>query len=76
MMSKLAQVGCRVAPLYEDSPNGTVVEVLNNFYVRVKWDASGPSAASPDTGHTQIEQVQFLRKGLALPSSANATPCA
>ncbi len=62
MMKKLAKVGYRVAPMYNDEPNGTIVEVpetrftWERVYVMVKWDNDSNVAVQ--------EQIKYLRKGI------------
>jgi hypothetical protein len=53
MMKKLAKVGYRVAPMYNDVPNGTIIEVNSEILVTVKWD----NIDQPTT-----EQIKYLRK--------------
>jgi hypothetical protein len=59
MMKKLAKVGYRVAPMYSDEPNGTIVEVINDEIVMVRWDYG----VDPKPYETR-EMVKFLRKGV------------
>jgi hypothetical protein len=80
MMQKLATVGYRVAPKYNDAPNGTIVEVLNELYVMVLWDAVTPDsfgwvppAAVAQDHSPRKEQIKYLRKGLARPASSSST---
>lgn len=60
MMRKSVKVGVRVAPLYNDTPHGTISEILNEIYVMVEWDGN-PPWESGDTSPTR-EQIKFLRK--------------
>jgi len=59
MMKKLAKVGYRVAPMYNDEPNGTIVEVINEAIVMVEWDFQKPHLPT-----VTREQVKYLRKGV------------
>jgi hypothetical protein len=68
MMAKLAKVGYRVAPMYQDGPNGSIVEVLDDLYVMVKWDVTDLHKVH----QTQKEQIKFLRKGAP---EARGTEC-
>lgn len=38
MMRKLAKPGYRVAPMYRDEPNGTIIGIVNEIFVMVAWD--------------------------------------
>lgn len=57
-MRKLAKVGYRVAPMYNDEPNGTIIEVINEAYVMVKWDRA---FSWKEFDHVTREQVKYLR---------------
>jgi hypothetical protein len=60
MMRKLAKVGYRVAHTYVDAePNGTIVEVINDEIVMVRWDYG----VDPEPYETR-EMVKYLRKGV------------
>jgi hypothetical protein len=67
MMKKLAKVGYRVAPMYNDEPNGTITEVVNDLFVMVKWDGEDPDrkfGITLDTDWITKEQIKYLRKGV------------
>lgn len=78
MMRKLAAPGYRVAPMYCDLPNGTIIGIVDDLNVMVAWDTLDPSFRygidllrdakwhshpSKQPPNVQKEQIKCLRKG-------------
>ena len=66
MMKKLATPGCRVAPMYCDGSNGTIIEVLDDLNVMVLWDVDKVPNGQPawlSVAQPFCEQIKYLRKG-------------
>lgn len=68
MMQKLAIPGYRVAPMYNDQPNGTIIGRVDDLNVMVAWDTLGKSFRYGfdlvrDAKAVTKEQIKYLRKG-------------
>jgi len=69
MMQKLAVPGYRVAPMYNDEPNGTIIGRIDELNVMVAWDTSDRKFLYGvdllrDATNVSKEQIKYLRKGI------------